>query len=302
LEVEAYDGSEWYPLPSSVRIKIEHPWWRQWWFTTIVVLIIVGSLLAFYRAKLNSYRKELLIARQISDLESRALRAQMNPHFVFNCLNAIQECVVTGRIDEAYTYLSKFSRLLRLVLEHSDLTETSLQQELEILDLYVSLEKLRFKEPIDYRLDISDEIETEQIHIPPMLIQPHIENAIWHGLRHSEKDKKLTIYIKEIATEYLDVIIEDNGVGRERAMELKSSRLGASQRHTSKGLAICTQRIELLQNQYPQTRMEFEDLYNKQGVATGTRVTVVLPIILQNKGGMAEGRLPAGQAGKGGKA
>ncbi len=274
----------------SVPFSIKPPIWKTWWFIAAnagLGIFIAGFLV---RRNVQRIRAQNKIEVQVAELKSTALRAQMNPHFVFNCLNAIQECVVTGRIDEAYTYLSKFSRLLRLVLEHSDLTVITLHQEMEILDLYISLEKLRFKESMDYQIITDEDLETEEISIPPMLIQPHVENAIWHGLRNFQNDRRLLIYIKEEANEYLTVIIEDNGVGRKKAMELKASRMMAGQRHNSKGLTICTQRIELLQNQYSRTKMEIEDLYTKQGVATGTRVTVVLPIILQNQGGMAEGR------------
>jgi LytS/YehU family sensor histidine kinase len=218
---------------------------------------------------------------QITQLKSTALRAQMNPHFVFNCLNAIQECVVTGKEDEAYTYLSKFSRLLRLILEYSDRSEISLQQEMEILDLYISLEKLRFKESFAYTLSADDEIEAEQTFIPPMLIQPHIENAIWHGLRHLQGEKQLSVEIQEHA-DYIQVIVTDNGIGRKKAMELKSSRIGSGQGHTSKGLAISAQRLDLLQKQFPATSMDIEDLY-VNGVAAGTKVTLRLPIMMSGK-------------------
>jgi LytS/YehU family sensor histidine kinase len=164
-----------------------------------------------------------------------------------------------------------------LVLEHSDLSEITVHQEMETLNLYTSLEKLRFRDSFEVQITVNDDMEMESISIPPMLIQPHVENAIWHGLRHLEGDKRLTITVTD-ETEYLHVTIEDNGVGRNKAMEHKASRLGAEHRHTSKGLAICEQRIGLLQKQYPQTRMEIEDLYDKAG-PSGTKVSLLLPII-----------------------
>jgi LytS/YehU family sensor histidine kinase len=232
----------------------------------------------YYYTRLNKYKAELIIARQISDLESKALRAQMNPHFVFNSLNAIQECIITGRIDEAYTYLTKFSRLLRLVLEHSDVGEVTLQEELEVLDVYVSLEKLRFKNDMQYRFELDDSLDPEEILMPPMLIQPHIENAIWHGLRHKEGEKNLTLLINESIPEYLEVIIQDDGIGRRKAASMKKDRLGGTHHH-SRGRQLSEDRMDLLRKSYPLASMNITDLYTEDGEAIGTKVVLLIPML-----------------------
>lgn len=262
----------------SVPFTIDPPFWKTWWFILFIAAFGMCILWFLIRRNVRRIRSQNKIELQMAELKSTALRAQMNPHFVFNCLNAIQECVVTGRIDDAYMYLSKFSRLLRFVLEHSDLTIITLHQEMEVLDLYVSLEKLRFKESMEYQMHCDLDLETEAISIPPMLIQPHIENAIWHGLRHRDSNRKLQLFIEEETQEYLRILIEDNGIGRKKAMEHKATRM-AGHRHTSKGLAICMQRIELLQRQYPRTQMVIEDLYDEGGASAGTRVHLLLPSI-----------------------
>ena len=217
------------------------------------------------------------MGRQISDLESKALKAQMNPHFVFNSLNAIQECIVTGKVEEAYAYLSQFARLLRLVLEHSDMAEVSLHDELEVLSLFVSLEKLRFRNDMQYSLKVEKDLDDEEIRIPPMLIQPHLENAIWHGLRYRNGEKKLTLSIAETIPGYLEVVVEDNGVGRVKAAALRQDRLG-DHKHKSIGKQLSGNRLELLRKNHPQSNMEIIDLYDEQGMATGTRVILVIPI------------------------
>jgi ligand-binding sensor domain-containing protein/anti-sigma regulatory factor (Ser/Thr protein kinase) len=278
LEVEASDGHAWYSASGPFQINIDYPWWRKWWVVMLAVIAASLSVWFYLRGRIEKYKKELSVARQISDLESKALRAQMNPHFVFNSLNAIQECIVTGKVDEAYTYLSQFSRLLRLVLEHSDRAEVSLQEELEVLSLFVSLEKLRFRNDMHYTTHIAEDLDLEEIRIPPMLIQPHLENAIWHGLRHASGEKILRLTLEENEPGYLEVTIEDNGIGRVKAASLQLDRLG-NHKHKSKGSRLSGNRMALLKTVFPLTTMEIEDRYDHAGIATGTKVHLRIPIM-----------------------
>lgn len=279
LEVQAFDGARWYSAISPVSVRIRNPWWRQWWFVGSALTLLVATILWWYQTRIKRYRHELVVTRQIADLESRALRSRMNPHFIFNCLNAIQECVVTGKIDAAYTYLSKFSRLLRLVLEHSDRTYITIQQELEMLDLYVSLEKLRFKEQVEYRVEIDPELDPEILHIPPMLIQPHLENAIGHGLRSKSENKVLRLQIGEGSEGYLTIRIEDNGVGRARAEVLKAPGMGKGRSpHKSHGIEICQQRLRLLRESFPMVSMDISDARD-HAQYPGTLVVLTIPIV-----------------------
>jgi len=186
-----------------------------------------------FKGRIEKFKRELLVARQIAKLESKDLRAQMNPHFVFNSLNAIQECIVTGKIDEAYTWLSKFSRLLRMVLEHFDRSGVSLHAESEVLNLYVSLEKLKFKDEMKIHFEINEELDAKEILILLMLIQPHLENAIWHGLCDQLGEKILAVSISEKIHGYLDVVVRDNGIERVKADRVKGNRIG-KQNHPSK--------------------------------------------------------------------
>ncbi|HZV71100.1 MAG TPA: histidine kinase [Saprospiraceae bacterium] len=262
----------------SIPFRIRVPWWKEWWFLSLLFLTAASGIWVYFRSRIKKFRNEILIARQITDLESKALRAQMNPHFVFNSLNAIQECIVTGKVEEAYTYLSTFSKLLRMVLEHSDVPEVALNEELEVFGLYMTLEKLRFKDDMKYVLNMDKELDPEEISIPPMLIQPHLENALWHGLRHKEGDKHLFVTIKENPAGYLEVIIEDDGIGRTRAGEIRQHRLGAG-KHRSKGKQLSENRMVLLKNSYPSTSMDIIDLYDTEGNAAGTKVILTIPMI-----------------------
>ena len=278
LSVQAYDGHSWYELPGPVQFHIKAPWWRQWWFAILVTLSLIAGIWTFLYGRFQKIRKELLVSRQIADLEAKALRAQMNPHFVFNSLNAIQECIVTGKVEEAYSYLSQFSRLLRMVLEHSEVTEVSLHDELEVLSLFVSLEKLRFRNDMQYTLKLEKDLDDEEIRIPPMLIQPHLENAIWHGLRHKVGEKDLILSIAEAIPGYLEVIVEDNGIGRVKAAAIRQDRLG-DHKHKSIGKQLSGNRLELLKHNYPQSTMEIIDLYDVNGLAVGTKVRLMIPIV-----------------------
>lgn len=240
--------------------------------------IVFGGIAFYIQLRFAGIQRKLALSQQINDLESKALKAQMNPHFVFNSLNAIQECIVTGKIDEAYTYLSKFSRLLRLVLEHSDMTSITLHEEMEVLSLYVSIEKIRFKDGMEFIFEIEDGLDPEEIKIPPMLIQPHLENAIGHGLRTKEGEKVLKLTIAEKEEQYLDVVVEDNGIGRAKAEALRQNRLGGT-KHNSKGKLLSGNRINLLKAKYPLTAMIINDLYDERGLPTGTQVCLKIPIL-----------------------
>jgi ligand-binding sensor domain-containing protein/putative methionine-R-sulfoxide reductase with GAF domain len=223
-------------------------------------------------SKIAIYKMEVLLAK--AKLES--LRSQMNPHFIFNSLNAIQECIVTGNVDAAYEYLSKFSKLQRLVLNNSAKELIPLGTEVEMLQLYLSLESLRFSKSFSYKIDIDKKIDKEEILIPSLITQPYVENSIWHGLRNMENEKRLTVYFKE-NHENLIIIIDDNGIGRAEAGEIKAAKIGVT-KYASKGSIISADRIELLNQQYKTTiTLHYTDKKDKDGNAIGTTVTINLP-------------------------
>src|SRR5262249_12876180 len=143
--------------------------------------------------KLANEKTKVELQQKISDLEMQALRAQMNPHFIFNCLSSINKFILKNDTDTASDYLTRFSRLIRTVLVNSQLSLTTLNDEIEMLRLYLDMERLRFNETFDYNIIYENTIEPEIIYIPPMLLQPFCENAIWHGLMPKEGDRKLEI-------------------------------------------------------------------------------------------------------------
>jgi len=251
---------------------------------TTIASLIAHKLVAIAAGKqLQGAREEMLGKNeQLSKARLEALRSQMNPHFIFNSLNAIQECILTKKIDAAYSYLSQFSKLQRLVLENSTMEFIPLTAEIEMLNLYLSLESLRFHQSFNYNLEVDPEIDPEEIQLPTMLLQPYVENAIWHGLRNKEGNKILSVRITD-EEKYLQIIIEDNGVGRKRAAEIKKAKLKYNN-PVSKGTDITQQVMTILSHKYDaEIEWEVIDNYNNLKEATGTKVIIKLPmqIVLQ---------------------
>ena len=211
--------------------------------------------------------------------ESRlqSLRLQMNPHFLFNALNSIQQMILANEEMVATRYLSRFSKLLRSILIHSDKEMISLKEELDILKLYVELESVRFKEAFSYDIHCDEDIDIDEVKIPTLLIQPFVENAIWHGLMHKEGMRNLRIEFIE-QDDILQCIVEDNGIGRQKAKEMKIST-GQDKKHTSKGIEVSMERLKAMQkNGGPPGSMHIHDLVDEHGHPIGTRIEINLPI------------------------
>lgn len=270
------DNDKLVGTAQSSLIIIKPPFWQRWWAIILAVMFVAGAIYGIVKRRINSIRRKASLQQQLTELEAKALRAQMNPHFIFNSLNAIQELVVTHEVDAAYDYLSKFSKLLRLVLNHSEKSLIPLVDEIHMLQLYLELESLRFRRSFHYAIDVDREIDGELLLIPPLLIQPFIENALWHGLMLKEGERQLTIRISQLNKQVI-CEIRDNGVGRKKAAEIKAQKLGAAH-FESKGLKLSEHRIALLSAEGLKGNVKIADLY-ENGVAAGTRVLVSLPLI-----------------------
>lgn len=260
----------------SLSLQIKPPFWQRWWAVTVGALLLAFLIYSLVKRRINAIKRKAALQQQLAELEGKALRAQMNPHFIFNSLNAIQELIVTQNVDAAYDYLSKFSKLLRLVLNNSEKSAILLSDELHMLQLYLELESLRFRKAFHYTIHVSSALDPESLAVPPLLLQPFIENALWHGLMLKEGEKKLQISIDR-KDELIVCVIEDNGIGRQRAAEIKAQKIGASH-FESKGLKLSQQRIELLKAEGANGFVKIEDLYESDH-ASGTRVSVHLPFI-----------------------
>ena len=212
---------------------------------------------------------------QLARAETKALRAQMNPHFIFNSLNSINNFVTDQKHEIASDYLLRFSKLIRLILDNSRSETIPLDKELETLQLYVQLESIRFDDHFKYMVNIAENTNTGSIMIPPMLLQPFIENAIWHGLMQKRAKGTITVDIREEEEKFLHVSITDDGIGREKSAEMKSKPAT----HRSHGLKVTSERIDIM-NKLNSTGAEVRiiDLKDGQGIALGTRVELIIPV------------------------
>ncbi len=225
------------------------------------------------KQKLENEKKQAELQQRATELEMQALRAQMNPHFIFNCLSSINKFILKNDTDAASDYLTRFSRLIRFSLTNSQLSVIPLSDEIEMLRLYLDMERLRFSETFDYNIIYENTIEPETIYIPPMLLQPFCENAIWHGLMHKNEQGKLEV-IMSLKDNQLQCVITDNGIGREKAAELQT-KSGAKQK--SFGLKITTERLALFNNEKTiNTFYNTEDVLDDEGNVIGTKVTLTI--------------------------
>ena len=219
--------------------------------------------------RIQNEKKQSELQNKATELEMQALRSQMNPHFIFNCLSSINRFILKNKTEEASDYLTKFSRLIRMVLNNSKRAFISLEDELETLRLYLDMERLRFKDSFDYSFSYKNAVDVGNIFIPPLLLQPFAENAIWHGLMHKQERGILNF---DLCAEekFLICVISDNGVGREQAELLKSK---SAEKQKSMGLKITTERLSLLNNNSnEQTFFTIEDLIDENENTLGTRV------------------------------
>jgi LytS/YehU family sensor histidine kinase len=219
-----------------------------------------------------------------TELEMQALRAQMNPHFIFNSLNSINRFILQNNKEQASEYLTKFSKLVRLILQNSNASLITLESELEALQLYLELESLRFNHRFNFTISVDDEIDAEVIKVPPLIIQPYAENAIWHGLMHLPDRSRRTPLEQagkqdignleiEITEEgnFLQIKISDDGIGRKKAAELKSKSAAT---HKSMGLKITEDRIAMMSREKNKGVVIINDLVHADGTAAGTEVMI----------------------------
>ncbi len=235
-------------------------------------LVIRNSWLRRRNEKLKNENIYKELQHKSTEMEMQALRAQMNPHFIFNCLNSINRFIMRNESEEASDYLTRFSRLIRLVLNNSKKAWIPLEDELEMLKLYMDMERMRFKNAFDYALDYPEGMDISTLLIPPLLLQPFVENAIWHGLMHKKENGHLSLRFRR-EKDILHCVVEDNGIGRPAAAKAGSK---STQAHKSLGIRITRDRLALINGDSEDDKVSFqiEDLRDPQGQPTGTRVSL----------------------------
>ncbi len=227
--------------------------------------------------KFESEKTRSELQQQATELEMQALRAQMNPHFIFNSLNSINRFILKNNRAQASEYLTKFSKLVRLILQNSQAALIPLESELDALKLYLQLEAVRFNHQFEYQIIIDSDLDADILKVPPLIIQPYAENAIWHGLMHKEEKGHLEIELYQ-KNDLLYCKITDDGIGRNRAAELKSK---SASPHKSMGMRITAERIAILQQKKQiNTTIQIRDLVLPDGSAGGTEVLLKIPVML----------------------
>ncbi|MEO8148104.1 MAG: two-component regulator propeller domain-containing protein [Bacteroidia bacterium] len=269
----------WNEEGLKLRIVIVPPFWKALWFKIIAVLLFAVTLFSIYKYRTSKIRNEEKAKseteRKIAEMRLTALRSQMNPHFIFNSLNSIQDFIANYERDDALKYLSKFSKLIRFILQQSGNNNTTVADELEMLNLYLELESLRFNNKFEYHFDIDAGLNLYATEIPSMIIQPFVENAILHGFIGRHDDCKIIISMKKSGNK-LKCVIQDNGIGRKKGIEIKQNK---SFQYAGVGIKLTTDRIETInKSSDKETVLSISDLVDTSGKAIGTKVELEFTI------------------------
>ncbi|MBL0333865.1 MAG: histidine kinase [Chitinophagaceae bacterium] len=273
FEVKAENGGNSSPV-TSFRIIIKPPYWQTTWYKAAWIMVIAGLVYAFTKWRIKSIRKEekskRKFTRELANMEMKALRSQMNPHFIFNCINSIDALIQSNDKYHATVYLNKFAKLIRNILDSSKQNTISLNQDLEALKLYIELEQLRHENKFTASVTAEESVLQEDYKVPPLIIQPFVENAIIHGIRHRPGNGGILTITVSRQGEYLQYLIEDNGVGRDYV----KSRI--RRENQSYGMDMSNDRVKLFNNEATAS-VHITDLFNN-GQPAGTRVEVLLKI------------------------
>lgn len=273
-------NEDWRKQMAEMTIIVKAPFWQTWWFWLFIISGLSLVVFGFVKWRVNSVRKQERLKakheRELIELEAKALRSQMNPHFIFNCLNSIKSLIQQHEEEKSVTYLITFSKLIRTLFNNADKKEITLYDEIETCILYLQLEAMRFDAKFSYSVNVDEAIDLKSINIPALIIQPFIENAIWHGILPKGSSGNIKLELLQTDNS-IEIIIDDNGIGREMSKQNKSA---SDISHKSKGVNLTQSRLKLdnlLQQR--EVRLEINDKKDESGKATGTKVILSFPKI-----------------------
>ncbi len=271
----------WSKENANVFFKISPPFWQTLWFFILLVSFIAVLVILFFIIRVKQIKKreqeKTQLHKRIADIELQALRAQMNPHFIFNTLASIQYFITDNNVEAANQYLSKFAKLMRSIIYNSRKKTVPLKDEIQALELYIQMEQLRCNYSFDYEIKCSENIDQNDDEIPGLLIQPYVENAIWHGLTYIKDRKGILKISLDKKKDFIKCSIEDNGIGRKKSMEIKAQSLKP---HQSVGMSITKERLDIL-NSFQNNKLSVNiiDKINQQTQeAEGTTVEIFIPL------------------------
>jgi sensor histidine kinase YesM len=272
-------AGEWCTDERLIVLIIHPPFWKRALFLVPLALLLMSLLFWMYRRRIAQIRRKAqeqgVLRQQLNELENKALRSQMNPHFIFNSLNSINSYIIKNKTDEASAFVSKFARLIRLILDNSMESSVLLERELMALKLYVEIENKRFENKFNWQIEVDPSLDSNHLQVPPMVIQPYVENAIWHGLLHKGEPGLLRISLHSRGG-CLEIHIEDNGVGRNAAIDLRSK---TSLKTKSHGLDVTAKRIANFNGDTLKGEaVTITDLFSPEGKPSGTLVVLKLAL------------------------
>jgi ligand-binding sensor domain-containing protein len=273
---------DWDSSESFIQLPVvcTPPFWATSWFWIAAFSLLMFVVILFFRHRISQIRfrqkQQEDIKQKINDTEQMALKAQMNPHFIFNSLNSIQQYVIESDVEGANKFISGFSKLIRQTLEFSSKELITLDEEVSYLSTYLDLEKARMESAFKYNVNVKTQQPPSQLELPPLLLQPYVENALRHGIRYLKNlDGIISLSFVE-QNGFLECIIEDNGIGRKKAMELKVEN---PIEYQSRGMSLTAERIALLnEGKEKKIKVTIEDLKDQQGNVAGTRIRVLFPV------------------------
>lgn len=263
----------------SIPFEVEKLLWEKWWFRILAGLALVAVVWLFISIRVRIIRERAQEAlkkdKRITELEQMALKAQMNPHFIFNSLNSIQQYIIENDFEGVNNFISGFASLIRQTLEVSSKAKISIEDELKYISTYLQLEKMRTENKFTFQIKVSDDIVPSDYFIPPLILQPCLENSIRHGIRYrKDNNGKIIVNIFKDST-WLYCTVEDNGVGRKKAEEYKGQR---HIEYQSKGMKLTISRIEMIGNSHLKPSVSWEDIIDEDGKVSGTRVIIRFPL------------------------
>ncbi|MEM8586051.1 MAG: histidine kinase [Bacteroidota bacterium] len=274
FEVQSQNEDGLWSASTLLPFRIARVWYARWWAQLMGILLIVSGLVLYFRRSIAQRERAVSLQNQMQELERSALSAQMNPHFIFNCLNSINNFILDNDATQASLYLSRFAKLIRKTLNVSVAGTHTLEDEINMLEGYLELEKLRFKNEIEYRIEIDPALDTLNTQLPPLLIQPFVENALVHGLSNRPEVGRIIISFdlreEETANNKCAVLVtvEDNGHGMVKTKQ-------RVQKRPSHGMRITNKRLDLLSEKDGKARVKLIDLKQKEG-RSGTRIEILI--------------------------
>jgi hypothetical protein len=278
FQLKASIDDNWDVEPITIEFKVDQPYWEKTWFkaayyTAIGLVLVIIVLIILFRTKRKNraIREKFELEKNLIELEQKALRLQMNPHFIFNVLNSIHNLIILNDPDKARYALSKFSKMMRRVLENSREKLISIDDEIETLENYVQLEKLTSNLDLELVISIDEELDAAEEVLPPLMIQPFVENAIIHGLKEMDRPGIIKVDFKLIHEHLLECTIEDNGRGRQKANQMNAQK---DNYHKSTALKVTQERLANLNTDKSFIPFEINDLTDASGKASGTRVVI----------------------------